>query len=1014
MKKILFPLFAAFFAIAAQAQPVASVVLSNPPVENNLSLHIATYLDAITNFTTKSGLACIEIPANNYGYFKVTNNAITQSDNNLIITITYFDEGTSDFQFQYNATGGNNYKGQNIKKTGSNTWITAKIAVTDASFRKAQNNSCDFRISANNFIREITITKGTLNPANEPLVSVTGSSFSEFTGKSVAGYQAWFQTGNTTSGWFHWNGTTPPSPGKLNFEIYPDISEYDNADLAQTGFANFGNGQSAKLFNSANTNVINKHFNWMKTYGIDGAAVQRFINGIGSAINNSPASHLAKIKNAAEANNRIFYICYDISSTGLDATWADIIKFDWVYNVEQAFELTKSPAYAKVGNKPVVQVWGTGFTGNHPGTEQETIDLINFLKARGCYVIGGVPTWWRTQTGDSKPNFINAYNAYDMISPWSVGRFGDNNGANSLYNSPMQGDKTYCDARNIKYMPVLFPGFAWSQWNGSATGTSGNVNEAPRNAGEFMWHQAKNIKNLGVSQMYFAMFDEYDEGTAIMKAATDWTEIPTNQYFLTTSTDGYWLSSDFQLRVAGAAIAMLKSAAAAPPNVPVPHSEGPVFYRNNFESRTTPYNYYDGQYHNNGTFPLDPCFKNPAQISVSSVNSQTTAILQTANAKTGNYVAEIKGNATANNGSYYYKFADVKIVVEAGMEISFEKYAINEQGKYTSAGLQFSDGSHLYDLSAGNGTLNTWTEHAYNIDSYAGKTITGLLLGYKGNAAGNFNAYFDNILIQDGDGSGEEPEIPQDCPEIRTVRIRSFYSEKDALAGVNNEKYLKDNGGTLQWVDAADNASTWYEIPADGSTTDFYFKNLSTGKYIYRDNANSLTSCSGWSWNSALLSANNAKTDYYKFREIAGNWEWATLLVNVADADLNNVTNSGAFVLSAINTNHNTCSMPLWSTNVVMSIMPNGSNAFTAIHLDQINTGVKNPDCNNIVTNTETPLIATTLYISDGKIYATNSDAMLTVYNTVGRQIPNSNLQQGIYIVVVQVGGRMLTYKVMF
>ncbi|MDR1544198.1 MAG: family 43 glycosylhydrolase [Prevotellaceae bacterium] len=796
-------LFCTVFSAKAQD---ASIVLSNTFVQNNLE-HIYRpdnpSDEPYTVKTTKGGQQCIEIPAGKFGYFKTTNNVITQDNNNLIIKITYFDEGTGGLEFHYNSlisNGGNyNYKQQNIAKTNTNAWITATIALTDASFRKAQNQGADFRINSNNFIREITITKGVLNPDTEPLVTVTASAYSEFTGKSVAGYQCWFQTGN----WFHWSNSGQPSPSNFKFEIYPDIAEYSDADLAQTGFANFGNGTSAKLFNSANTAVINKHFEWMETYGIDGAAVQRFINGIGSAINNSPASHLVKIKNAAEQTDRIFYICYDISSTGLDATWDDIIKFDWVYNIERNFELTQSPAYAKVGNKPVVQIWGTGFTDNHPGTEAETIALINFLKSRGCYVIGGVPTWWRTETGDSKPNFINAYNAYDMLSPWLVGRFSDNADADNKYNNPMLGDKTYCDAHNIDYMPVIFPGFAWSQWN------SGNPNTAPRNAGEFMWKQAKNIKNLNVPQMYFAMFDEYDEGTAIMKAATDWTNIPTNQYFLTTSADGYYLSSDFQLRVAGAAVEMLKGTRQVTENVPVPHAVGDILYRNNFESRTTNYNFVNNVAQNTGTFPLDPCFKNPAQISISNVNTQSTAILQTNSAKTGLYVAEIKGNAASANGTYYYKFADVKIIISQNLKISFSKYILNNQGINTGVGIIFNDGTHIYDISKNEGTQNSWVDFEYNIGSEnIGKTITGLVLGYNGTATGNFDAYFDNFLIQkseDTPSNPDQPTYPAGYPKTQAMTNPLFWqfgSEKVNAAGE-----LTGETGNLYTADAS--AHVW-------------------------------------------------------------------------------------------------------------------------------------------------------------------------------------------------------------
>lgn len=753
--------------IKAQQEPVASILFTDPVQAYKIQVS-SNGGDSQTSLTepAKDGLTYLH--AIQYAYFKVDDDAILSTDHNLIIEITFFDEGNGNLGFQYNGTYNgatpttpDNYKGLNIKKSNTQKWVTATVALMDASFRNAQNTQADFRITGGNYIREIKFHKGGLDPTKEPLVPVTASSYSEFKGKSVTGYQIWFATGDDKGGWVHWNGGTPPANGKVSFEVYPDVTEYDEEDLAQTDFANLGNGEPAKLFNSANAGVINTHFKWMKDYGIDGVAVQRFIGGIGRVILDSEDAYPLRVKKAAEETERIFYICYDISSN-LEDTWTDVIKFDWVYNVEKTHKLTESSAYAKVGNKPVVQIWGPGFT-SRPGTAQQTIELINFLKERGCYVIGGVPTAWRTEREDSKPNFMAAYNAFDMLSPWMVGRMSDKSGADSRYNNYMKPDKAHCDSKGIDYMPVLFPGFAWSQWN------PGSPNEAPRSAGEFMWHQSVNIKKLGVDNMYFAMFDEYDEGTAIMKNATDWSMIPTDQYFLTSSADGYWLSSDFQLRVAGASIEMLKGKREVTTNVPVPHSEGPVYYRNSFEKRTTSYDYQtvDGKKvpQKTGTFNLDPCFFRQSQVSASGVSAQSTSIIESSLAKSGLYVAQITGNATGTTSSYYYKFAETKITVTKDMELRFSKYADNESGKYTSISLLFDNGSYLHNMNLADkdginvnprnarGTIGQWTDHVISIGApeLIGKTITSIILGYEGNKSGNFKAYFDNILISDGD-----------------------------------------------------------------------------------------------------------------------------------------------------------------------------------------------------------------------------------------------------------------------
>lgn len=783
-----FLIFVTLFAKAGT--PVASIVFSNPIVNNNLTHTFSTSTSESYTFqTTKSGVPCRQIPASKYGYFNVNDAAIPSTQNNVIVNITFYDEGNTNISFQYNANDGNNYKSLSFKQTASNNWVTAKLAITNASFRNAQNSSGDFRISGNGvdiYIREISIEIGTLSPENEPVPTTTASSYSEFIGKSVAGYQVWFVAGSLTSGWTHWNTRTQgaPGPGTSHFEVCPDISEYPDEVLKPTNLAPMGNGTPFKLFTSSAKEVIDIHMKWMKDYGIDGAAVQRFIGNIGSSIVSSPAESIIKVKNAAEANERIFYICYDTSSSGMEVTWDETIKMDWVYNVEQK-NLTISPAYAKVGDKPVVQLWGIGMKGGkNPGTAAETIALINFFKARGCYVIGGTPKGWRTGTSDSKGTsqtvvapgdneyFLPVYESLNMISPWMPGRIRNNATADDLYTSTMVPDKTYCDARNIQYMPVNFPGFAWSQWN------DGDVNWAPRNAGEFMWKQATNIKKLGAQNMYFAMFDEYDEGTAIMKNATDWSMIPTNQYFLTSSADGLWCSSDFQLRVAGASVEMLKGQRPMTTNVPVVHSNGPVYYRNSFEKRTTDYNYVNDIATKNGTFNLDPCFYQNAVVSQSNVLSPVCEI-QTSNPRSGLYSVKASGTTgTTSAAKYSYKIATTKIAVKPDMTLSFWKKTENELGRYVLVELKSKKGIFLKGIytdqnggsmspSTPHGTVGgDWEKFSCNFGSGAllGDTIVEIQINFDktGTETGTYSAYFDDFLIEENQQPNAIGSLPTD------------------------------------------------------------------------------------------------------------------------------------------------------------------------------------------------------------------------------------------------------------
>ena len=59
-----------------------------------------------------------------------------------------------------------------------------------------------------------------------------------------------------------------------------------------------------------------------------------------------------------------------------------------------------------------------------------------------------------------------------------------------------------------------------------------------------------NLRSLNIKTAEIAMMDEYDEGTAILPMADGYSMIPTNQYFVTSSADGTYLSTDFYLRLA--------------------------------------------------------------------------------------------------------------------------------------------------------------------------------------------------------------------------------------------------------------------------------------------------------------------------------------------------------------------------------------------------------------------------------------------------------------------------------
>lgn len=178
-------------------------------------------------------------------------------------------------------------------------------------------------------------------------------------------------------------------------------------------------------------------------------------------------------------------------------------------------------------------------------------------------MISGVPLNWRTGIGRSLPNYMPVYRAFYKLSPWTVGAYNSISSAESYKTNVESKDVEFCRSNGIDIQPVIFLGSAWTNWN-----PHGPRNEIKREHGDFMWQQFLNIRQLAIQNGYTVTFDEYDEGTAIAKAAEDTKMIPTNQYFLTLDADGVHCSSDFYLRVTRDGAKMMKRQTALVNKVP--------------------------------------------------------------------------------------------------------------------------------------------------------------------------------------------------------------------------------------------------------------------------------------------------------------------------------------------------------------------------------------------------------------------------------------------------------------
>jgi hypothetical protein len=291
-------------------------------------------------------------------------------------------------------------------------------------------------------------------------------------------------------------------------------------------------------------------------------------------------------------------------------------------------------------------------------------------------------------------------------------------------------------------MPVIWPGFAWSNMN---LGT--RPNSMARSAGQFMWTQASLLYENGVENMYVAMFDEYDESTAIMKAATDSTMLPTGeQYFLSLAADGYWLSSDFYLRLTGGVGKLLRGEINPGGEPPLAHSNGPVYWRNGFERRYAS----GGELMDIDVGILNPDTNNrntPKVTDALRVAEASLSNVADGNAHSGAYAALVTGKAAGEGALYRALIAPARITVAEGTRLSFFRKPENNAGRRVFIDLAFADGTVLSGLTGiERGVVGEWTEVVYDLRACVGKEITGVYAVYAG-GAGDFTAYVDDICI---------------------------------------------------------------------------------------------------------------------------------------------------------------------------------------------------------------------------------------------------------------------------
>jgi len=389
------------------------------------------------------------------------------------------------------------------------------------------------------------------------------SKFMSYKGLVMAGYQGWFncEGDGADRGWTHYNKNGKFEDGSCTIDLWPEMDEYKVK--YKTPFK-FTDGSPAYVFSSYDESTVDLHFKWMKEYGIDGVFIQRFFSVLTSE---NRLNHNDKVLRSAikAANKYGIAIClmYDLGS--MDDSKYNLVIDDWKHLVDD-LKLTnqgKKTTYLFHNGKPLVAFWGISAGTRESGHIPEIFDIMDFFKNDpvygGCSIHLGIPSRWRTLGSDTKhdPRLFEVLKQADVIHPWFVGRYNEDS-YEDFRNEVIIDDVKWCREHGKSYAPTVFPGFSWHNMKDDKS------DKIPRNKGEFFWEEIAGAIQSGAEMIYVAMFDEIDEGTAIMKCAHN---VPVGKsVFVPIEKE---VPSDQYLWLAGMAGKMLRGEIPFSENMPV-------------------------------------------------------------------------------------------------------------------------------------------------------------------------------------------------------------------------------------------------------------------------------------------------------------------------------------------------------------------------------------------------------------------------------------------------------------
>lgn len=237
---------------------------------------------------------------------------------------------------------------------------------------------------------------------------------------------------------------------------------------------------------------------------------------------------------------------YDLSSaniSGQDNNIGEVLLTD--LNGAAGLGFFDNATYFHHNGKPVVELWGFGI--NKRVTPSAAMDIVTMVKNAGYHVVLGVQQAWRSELQNTTETpYGDVYKVADTIQPWTVGSYGNDN-LEGFYTGTQQPDAQELSSLGIGSSIVIWPGS--SSGNSLQDFVPGNPSipvyeKNPRYNGTYYNTQIDHAVSLKPQFIFTAMFDEVNEGTAIMPTLRS-NELPTNAQFIGLDDDqdhGYYLT----------------------------------------------------------------------------------------------------------------------------------------------------------------------------------------------------------------------------------------------------------------------------------------------------------------------------------------------------------------------------------------------------------------------------------------------------------------------------------------